>query len=154
SGRDNGTATVLDARTGTVLLELKRTRAAQDSVIVQSGVMSASFSPDGTRIVTGGGFRDNGEATVWDARTGTALLDLKGHTGVVMSTAFSPDGARIVAGSVDGTIKMWDARTGTPRIELGGQKGDVHCLSISPDGTRIVTGGGESGKPGETTVWD
>ena len=40
--------------------------------------MSVSFSPDGTRIVTGSG---DGTAKVWDARTGTALLELKGHTG-------------------------------------------------------------------------
>ncbi len=39
---------------------------------------SVSFSPDGTRILTGS---DDGTAKVWDARTGTALLELKGHTG-------------------------------------------------------------------------
>jgi WD40 repeat protein/serine/threonine protein kinase/tetratricopeptide (TPR) repeat protein len=150
----DGIATVLDARTGAILLELKRTRAAQDSVIISQGFMSASFSPDGTRIVTSGGFSGSGEATVWDARTGAHLVDLEGHTGLVMSAAFSPDSTRIVTGSADGTIKTWDARTGTPRLELGWRKGDVNCSSISPDGTRIVTGGGEFRKPGEATVWD
>ena len=52
---------------------------------------------------------------MWDARTGTPLLDLKGHTGTVTSVAFSPDGTRIVTGSGDQTAKVWDARTGTPR---------------------------------------
>src|SRR5947207_3849754 len=52
------------------------------------GVLSASFSPDGTRIVTGGGVNGTGEALVWDARTGTAMLELKGHTHLVMSVAF------------------------------------------------------------------
>ena len=41
-------------------------------------VTSVSFSPDGSRIVTGS---DDRTAKVWDARTGTALLELKGHTG-------------------------------------------------------------------------
>ena len=38
-------------------------------------------------------------AKVWDARTGTPLLELKGHTGAVTSASFSPDGTRIVTGS-------------------------------------------------------
>src|SRR5262249_61959843 len=40
---------------------------------------SVAFSPDGTRIVTGGGGRDKPvEGQVWDARTGMFLFDLKG----------------------------------------------------------------------------
>jgi WD40 repeat protein/tetratricopeptide (TPR) repeat protein len=155
TGREDGTATVMDAQTGAVLLELKGyTRAAQDAIQFTRGVLSAAFSPDGTRIVTAGGFRTQGEVTLWDARTGAVLLDLRGHTSLVMSAAFSPDGMRIVTGSMDGTIKTWDARTGMPRLALTGRHGDVTCVSISPDGTRIVTGGGETRKAGEATVWD
>ncbi len=58
--------------------------------------VSVSFSPDGTRIVTGS---SDGTAKVWDARTGAPLLDLKGHTGWWYSASFSPDGTRIVTGS-------------------------------------------------------
>jgi WD40 repeat protein len=172
TGLEDGTALVVDARTGAVVLDLKghARPAGGGSISTQRGVLSASFSPDGTRIVTGGGVGSNVEATVWDARTGTALLDLVGHTSLVMSVAFSPDGTRIVTGSADGTIKMWDAQTGTPRLELGGQGTAVLFLAISPDGTRIVTGtdsisarsrsrGGwrrltEIRKPGEAIVWD
>ena len=68
-----------------------------------------AFSPDGTRIVTGS---DDRTAKVWDARTGTPLLELKGHTSLVTSVAFSPDGSRIVTGSEDRTARVWDARTG------------------------------------------
>ena len=59
-------------------------------------------------------------AKVWDARTGTPLLELKGHTSCVTSVAFSPDGTRIVTGSGDNTAKVWDARTGTSLLELKG----------------------------------
>jgi WD40 repeat protein len=57
-----------------------------------TGVLCVAFSPDGTRIVTGG-TTDSGtdEASVWDTRTGAELLQLKGHTARVMSAAFSPD---------------------------------------------------------------
>jgi WD40 repeat protein/tetratricopeptide (TPR) repeat protein len=144
AGRDDGTAKVIDARTGAVLLELRgRTRVANWAQLSTTGVLSVAFSPDGTRIVTGGTTgRGDGVASVWDARTGAELLELKGHTGFVMSASFSPDGERIITGSTDGTAKVWDARTGTPRLELEGTEGEEVGAAFSPDGTWIVTGRG------------
>jgi len=69
-----------------------------------------SFSPDGKRIVSGGG-PDNfgsGEIKIWDAQTGQETLTLKGHSDTVNSVSFSPDGKRIVSGSWDKTVKVWD----------------------------------------------
>ena len=57
-----------DARTGHLLLELKGQTGRVDSV---------SFSPDGTRILTGSWDKT---ARVWDARTGQLLLELSGAT--------------------------------------------------------------------------
>jgi WD40 repeat protein/tetratricopeptide (TPR) repeat protein len=153
AGRADGTARVIDARTGAVRLELKGRPHVPGSL--PYGVVSVAFSSDGTRIVTGGtgGVVGTGEASVWDARTGAELLELKGHTGTVMSTAFSPDGTRIITGSLDGTARVWDARTGTPRLELEGIKGGIACASFSPDDRWIVTGGKDQ-KLGEATVWD
>ena len=50
-------------------------------------VNCASFSPDGSRIVTGSG---DGTAKVWDARMGTALLELSGHLGAVQERVVQP----------------------------------------------------------------
>jgi WD40 repeat protein len=72
-----------------------------------SFVNSASFSPDGTRIVTSS---TDGTAKVWDAKAGTEVLTLKGHTGVARSASFSPEGTRIVTSGWDGTAKVWDSR--------------------------------------------
>jgi WD40 repeat protein/serine/threonine protein kinase len=152
AGRDDGTATVIDAQTGAVLLDLRGRPRGSNGARGMAAVSCVAFSPDSARIVIGGwtGGYYSGVASVWDARTGEGLLELKGHTGLVMSAAFSPDGERIVTGSEDGTAKVWDARIGTPRLELEGIKGPVACASFSPDGTWMVTGGAAD----EATVWD
>ncbi|KIM19331.1 hypothetical protein M408DRAFT_58014, partial [Serendipita vermifera MAFF 305830] len=72
-------------------------------------VLSACFSPDSRRIVSGS--RDS-TARVWNAETGELVVGpLQGHTGPVKSVAFSPDGRRLVSGSDDWTIRVWDAET-------------------------------------------
>jgi hypothetical protein len=106
-----------------------------------------AFSPDGTRIVTGSADQT---VKVWDARTGTPQLELKGHTSWVYSVAFSPDGTRIVTGSEDRTARVWDARTGTPLLDLKGHTGLVWSVAFSPDGSRIVTGSADQ----TVKVWD
>jgi WD40 repeat protein len=161
-GDIDGTAKVLDARTGTPLLTLTVPQATGAGMHWMmgwgSGEQSASFSPDGTRIVTVGGVRGAHEARVWDARTGAELLVLQGHTNLVFCAAFSPDGEHIITGSLDGTAKVWDARTGTPRLEMGVPGSKVFSVAVSPDGMRIVSGGGHFDRlghgTGEATVWD
>ena len=110
-------------------------------------VYSASFSPDGKRIVSG-----SCDATVriWDAETGTSILTLKGHSGWVMCSAFSPDGKRIVSGSSDNTLKIWDAETGQEALTLKGHTGIVYSASFSPDGKRIVSGSYDN----TLKIWD
>ena len=121
--------------------------ACSHSMDTRGSVCSASFSSDGTRIVTGSSDKT---ARVWDARTGMPILELKGHTDGVWSVSFCPDGTRIVTGSSDGTAKVWDARTGTLLLDLKGHTGAVQSASFSPDGTRIVTGSHD----GTAKVWD
>jgi WD40 repeat protein/serine/threonine protein kinase/tetratricopeptide (TPR) repeat protein len=157
AGREDGTARVIDSRTGESMLVLRgRPRVWQMFMSPPYGVLSVAFSPDGTRIVTAGTSDGSytGEASVWDARTGAELLELKGHTGPVLSAAFSPDGQRVITGSNDGTAKVWDVRTGTPRLELAGINYPVECAVMSADGKLIVTGGGHDEQLGEATVWD
>jgi WD40 repeat protein len=89
---------VWDAKTGAEALTLKGHT---------SRLFSASFSPDGTRIVTAS---QDQTAKVWDAQTGAEALTLKGHTSWVRFASFSPDGTRIVTASDDRTAKVWDAR--------------------------------------------
>jgi hypothetical protein len=108
-------------------------------------VTSASFRPDGARIVTAS--KDK-TARVWDAQSGQALVTLQGHTDAVMSASFSPDGARIVTASRDNTARVWDAKSGQTLVTLeglgpifadGAPNRSASSASFSPDGGRIVT---------------
>ena len=132
---------VWDARTGTLLLDLKVYTTRPISNRDWRYVYSASFSPDGTRIVTGSFDGRSGHAKVWDARTGTPLVERKGQMGAVSSASFSPDGARMVTDGGGVAAQVWDARTGAPLLEFKGPRTAVqpHCVSFSPDGKRIAT---------------
>jgi WD40 repeat protein len=66
-----------------------------------------AFSPDGTRIVTGGGADQT--LKLWDARTGQEIITIGRHPDDVTSVAFSPDGQRILSTSDDGDVRIWDA---------------------------------------------
>ncbi|KAG2142737.1 WD40-repeat-containing domain protein [Suillus bovinus] len=101
-------------------------------------VNSVSFSPDGTRIVSGS--RD-GTVRLWDAGTQQPVGEpLKGHTDWVYSVSFSPDGTRIVSGSIDMTVRLWVAVAGQPIGQpLRGHTSSVTSVSFSPDGTRIIS---------------
>jgi WD40 repeat protein len=69
-------------------------------------LLSASYSPDGDRIVTGS---EDGSAQLWDAETGEPIGGpLKGHISGVSRAAFSPDGSLVVTASWDKTARLWD----------------------------------------------
>ena len=110
-------------------------------------VSSASFSPDGSRIVTGSADKT---AKLWDARSGAEILTLAGHSGQVSSAGFSPDGSRVVTGSLDKTAKVWDAKSGTEVVTLKGHTAVVRSASFSRDGSRLVTGSSDK----TAKVWD
>jgi WD40 repeat protein len=110
-----------------------------------SRVLSVTFSPDGSRIVSGG---DDRTVKVWDATSGQHVLDLEGHTQRVTSVAVSPDGGRVASGSEDKTVKVWDAATGQALKTLQHENG-VKSVAFSPDGLRIFAASG-----GHVSVWD
>jgi WD40 repeat protein len=67
-------------------------------------VLSAAFSPNGRRIVTGSSDKT---ARIWDAVAGTTIAVLKGHAGSVRSVVFSPDGKSVLTASDDNTAQIW-----------------------------------------------
>ena len=135
----------------TIEAEAALRRACQYNKAVLGGhtsdVRSASFSPDGNRIVSAS---DDNTVRVWDASTGAELLELEGHTDRVRSASFSPDGNRIVSASWDNTVRVWDASTGAELLNLEGHRSSVNSASFSPDGNRIVSASWDN----TVRVWD
>jgi WD40 repeat protein/serine/threonine protein kinase len=122
----NGTLKILNAETGEEMLTLKGHA---------DYVNSASFSPDGKRIVS---TSVDGSIKIWDSQTGPKTLTFTSHPNLYC-VVFSPDGRRIVSGSRDGTIKMWDSETGEEMLTLNGHSRTAERVAFSPDGKRIVS---------------
>lgn len=110
---DDRTAKVWDASTGKIILDLSGmiVTISDDpflgSILLNQGLAlrSATWSPDGGRIVTTG---DDRRVKVWNVVTREQLFTLSGHTGSVNSVVWSPAGeTRIVTASDDGTAKVW-----------------------------------------------
>jgi len=139
---DGNDICVWDVSSGKKLLTLSGHES--ESVYRQLGdIFSMSYSPDGTRIVSGGLDRT---VRVWNAVTGDEIMTLRGHgiyqedpeCSPVSSVAFSPDGQLIASGSYDSTIKIWNARTGAEVMTM--KHSMMVCdIAFSPDGKRIAS---------------
>ena len=87
---------IWDAGSGEVVKDFKRTGVGF--------IFSAAMSPNGERIVLGGGL---GKVVIMNAESGKVLKKIEGHELAVMSVAISADGKWIVSGSGDKTFRVW-----------------------------------------------
>ena len=155
---------VWDSSTGVELLVIFKGNIFKDGLQGENskGHMryggAVSFSPDGSRIVSG----SEDKVRMWSASSGAKIWERpenvvadSGNHHVIgteihfKSVSFSPDGSKVVTGSDDNTIRVWNSNTGDELLEIE-LTVEVNSVSFSPDGTRIVSGSNDN----TVRVWD
>jgi WD40 repeat protein/serine/threonine protein kinase len=143
---DDRSARVWDARS----LQLLYTLPHADIVY------HASFSPEGTRLVTAS---NDGFVKIWDLPTGALLRALTherldGQRARYFMAAMAPDGRSVAAIDVRGTLAhVWDASTGELIVEIPNVTGANPSLAFSPQGTWLAMSGGGDVRVFDTHTW-
>jgi uncharacterized protein (TIGR03067 family) len=135
----DGHALLLDPATGTDFRRLKGPKPA-------GGVLSVSFSSDGSRLA-GSGDRVDNKAYIWDTNTGALVQTLVGHTRKITSIAFLPGDQHLLTTSWDQTLRIWDVKTGK-ELPLRSDKAPVTwpvAVLLPRGGQQSFFGGGLGG---------
>lgn len=100
-----------------------------------NGVISAAFSPDGSRVCSIGG---DASIRMWNASTGVEIWNASDAKQGVRSVAFSPDGSLVAVGMSDSTVTVWRADGGQRTHTFTGYGGAVRMVNFSPDGSMVA----------------
>jgi WD40 repeat protein len=121
----------------------------------------STFSPDGTKLFTTGGFEPR--ITIWDVATGKLLGNIKTHTKFVDRIVVSPDGRWLASATPafeaegDYDIRLWDTASGKLRHRLK-PRGRVFEMVFSADSSRLLSAGAipksEREEEGTMQLWD
>ena len=103
--------TVVLAAANPGVVRLYRVATGQEIATLQGHTRPpwcVGFSPDGQRVVTGGGADQT--VKLWNAATGEEIITVGRHlAGSVTSVGFSPDGQKIISTSDRESVRVWDA---------------------------------------------
>ncbi len=101
-----------------------------------AAIVSASFSPDGSRILTAS---EDTTAKLWDSGNGGLLATLAGHGSGLICARFSRDGSRIITAGKDQKATIWDAASGKLLCTLEEPGASITSAAFSPDGAYAAT---------------
>lgn len=110
-------------------------------------VRDVAWSPDGTRLASGG---NDKMVRIWEAATGKPLLTLRGHTDAVTAVAWSPDGRWVASASWDKTVQVWEPSSGKLLYTYSGHTHGVEAVAWSPDGRCLASASGDK----TIQIWD
>jgi WD40 repeat protein len=96
-------------------------------------VLSASFSPDGGRML----IAEGNTARLWEVETGREQYTLS-HEQAVTAASFGSNGRLVVTASKDKTARLWDVETGAQRFLIR-HNSDVQDTWLIAGGKLVVT---------------
>lgn len=99
------------------------------------------FSPDGTKLLTGG---DSGEVVVWEVSAEKRLKEAAkfvGHSKETSAIAISPDGKYCLSGGEDKKVCYWRIEDGEELASFEGFEGKVKAVHVGKDGRGYATDG-------------
>jgi len=101
-------------------------------------VFLATFSPDGTRLITGS---SDGTVKVVDVASGETLKTIKHRAGSSTGTeiTLSPNGKLLAINNFDDTLTMLEVETGSKVQAFKGEEANSKWLAFSPDSSLIAT---------------
>ena len=74
-----------------------------------ASVWCVAFSPDGSRLLSGG---KDGTVRLWETRTARELHQFTGHEDLVTCVAFGPNGRWALSAGYDEQVIRWDLESG------------------------------------------
>ena len=104
-------------------------------------VLCFAFSPDGTKITTGGADR---AMRTYDVATGRDASEFNGYRKVIKAVAFDKTGNHLATAHSDkdgNNIRLWDLEKGTEPADLKAPLIQVASLSYTADGKTLAAGG-------------
>jgi WD40 repeat protein/tetratricopeptide (TPR) repeat protein len=162
-GSPDGVVHVIDAATGLVLHRLEDEEPALSGTgrspelakgkgrySHNSTITSVAWSPDGHRLASGSGGRDEGEIIVWEVESEVQMRAIAEHSGIVYAVAWGRSGEVLISGGSDGILRWWNVESGECLREQRAHQGQVAALRRSPDGTRLASCGAD----GAVMLWD
>jgi mono/diheme cytochrome c family protein len=119
----------------------------RDLAEAQDAVFAVAFSPDGSRIATGGADR---ALRVYDtAAGGEPVFQVEDHADWVLDLAFSPDGKLLATASRDKTSKVFDVEKKESLVTFPTHAQPVYSVLFAPDSKSAVSAGGD----GQVRIW-
>jgi tetratricopeptide (TPR) repeat protein len=101
-------------------------------------VFALAFSPDGSRLASGG---DDAAIDVWDVANQKLERSLAGHNLAVDALAIAPDGQTLASASDDHTVRLWHLDSGHPLATLEEHTDEAWSVDFSPDGGTLLSAG-------------